>query len=296
MTLIALLIAFGLELSFPRLQELRSLDWWSRYSLWLRGVLGDKLGTGPLGLLILLLGPVLVVGLLQSLLADVWLGLFSLLFAIAVQAYCLHYQPLDTQVDRFADAAESGEDEQARDAAGALLGRPVSEQDPNRDMAEGVLLQSTERLFSVIFWFALLGPLGAVLYRLTWHLGRNAETEADALEEAAFRLQAILDWIPARLAALGYALAGSFEDAVHEWRNVDQTSMPDDFASKTQAVQRQAGMGAIQAERYEAGGGGEYGDVRLDTPAVKAARGLVLRTLVIWAIGIALLTLAGWTY
>lgn len=61
-------------------------------------------------------------------------------------------------------------------------------------------------LFSVIFWYALTGPLGVLLYRMIT-LCQSFEPVA----EAAISVTNILEWIPARLTALLYLVVGNFE-------------------------------------------------------------------------------------
>ncbi len=295
MTLIALVVAFSLEWFATQLQAMRSLAWFERYAGWARGRFGSSaFRDGPLGVLAILLGPLLVLGLVQAALAGVWLGLLSLLLGIAVLFYCLRFQGLDRQVEAFVDAAEGGDTGRARELAAGLLERSLAEDESEvRQVTAAVLVQANERLFAVVFWFAVLGPLGAFLYRLSWYLAyRTPPEDAEAgFIDAALRLHGILAWVPARLTALGYALAGSFEDGLQEWRNVYQT-LPEDFVRTTEVVLRQTGVGALRLERYLAQQEDE--GVALEPSVAGAARGLVLRTLVLWAIAIALLTLAGW--
>jgi AmpE protein len=176
-------------------------------------------------------------------------------------------------------------------------------------VSEGLLVQANDRLFGVLFWFFVLGPVGAVLYRLSWGLAIAEDSGLDDTEmdeeaapalpgftEAATRLYAILAWAPARLGAGAYALAGSFEDAVHQWRNYYQRSTDSRLESNDEVL-RAAGSGALQLDRYvvqteEA----HEGDVPLEPAAVNAARGLVLRALVIWVATIVVVTLALWAY
>jgi AmpE protein len=72
-----------------------------------------------------------------------------------------------------------------------------------------IFWQANETLFAVTFWFALLGPIGALVYRL---VERSAHVHASypALSKAASQVRAVLDWLPVRLFSILCALAGNF--------------------------------------------------------------------------------------
>src|SRR4029450_3259819 len=94
-----------------------------------------------------------------------------------------------------------------------------------RQAIERGLLLPQRHVFGVFFWFVLLpGPMGAVFYRLAEHSARvwnrppAAPTPPDRFGEFARRAFAWIDWAPARLTALGYAIVGDFEGAIYCWR------------------------------------------------------------------------------
>jgi adenosylcobinamide-phosphate synthase len=86
-------------------------------------------------------------------------------------------------------------------------------------------------VFGVFFWFVALstlglGPAGAVLYRMAEFAGRywayrsqvtGAPTH-DRLMNLSQTLFAWVDHVPARLTAFGFAVVGNFEDAIDAWR------------------------------------------------------------------------------
>ncbi len=81
------------------------------------------------------------------------------------------------------------------------------------------LINSHRYVFAIIVCFALLpGPLGPVLYRLAELLNERWGSRPDAFGKFALKAFEVIDWLPARSTALGFAIAGNFEDAVYCWR------------------------------------------------------------------------------
>lgn len=303
MTLIALLACLALEMFWQRADEYRRLDWFSQYTNWLLGRQGKaSWWDGVAGVVAVLLVPMLVVGTIQSVLACVWLGLLELIFGIVVLVYCLHFQSLDRLVDEYCDARDVEDEARAQSVAAELIGEPSIS---DGDVVKAVLTQSNERLFSVLLWFVLLGPLGALLCRLSYWLGYERADSVEGSQEgqepdftdAARRLSGILSWAPARLLAVGYAVTGSFEDAVHAWRESPQRT-DEDFTEANSQILHQTGLGALRASSLLADQPQtqtERGDEESSgCTLIQAAHGLVLRAIVAWAIVVALVTLAGW--
>ena len=197
-------------------------------------------------------------------------------------------------------AIEVGDEELARQCATTLVEGPVST-DPeqrSREVEEAVFVQANNRLFAVIFWFVVLGPLGplgAWAYRVTDLIrrravfntardavGTDADTVSDDVRDAAVRLHG---W----LAAVGYAIAGHFDAAFNAWRTPTLPPATTGSAASEQILAR-VGMGALALQPQE----GETADSRAIRGA-SAANRLVFRLLLIWAVIIAGLTLYGWS-
>lgn len=100
-----------------------------------------------------------------------------------------------------------------------------------RHVIEHALLAAHRHVFGVFFWFVVLaalglGPLGAVLYRMAefasryWGYRSRAmgAPSNPALLDAARRAFGLIDHVPARLTAFGFAVVGNFEEAVAAWR------------------------------------------------------------------------------
>jgi adenosylcobinamide-phosphate synthase len=85
---------------------------------------------------------------------------------------------------------------------------------------ETTLKRAHQGMFGPIFWFALLGPAGALLYRLSYQIAKQwrRDNPDDDFAFVAHKILAILDYIPTRLTAMSFSLMGNFEEAVYYWR------------------------------------------------------------------------------
>ena len=146
------------------------------------------------------------------------------------------------------------------------------------DVMQAILYQSNDRVFAIIFWFIVLGPFGALLFRLTSHT--KIHSSNTTLNAAAKRLHAILGWAPAHLLAIGYALTGNYEGASASFRDKQSYN---DLSESNYYTLLSAGLGALR----DCAPGEE-------TSCIISTRALVLRALIVWLAAIAALTLIGW--
>lgn len=137
-------------------------------------------------------------------------------------------------------ALQFAEIERARSLLANWLGLSTDRLTPTEVAGQAIargLSDTHQYLFAPIFWFVVLGPAGALMYRVaelldanwgqSWRANRsgvqdvhNANQYANAGRFGEFTHQAffVIDWIPARLTGAALALAGDFEDAAQCWR------------------------------------------------------------------------------
>jgi AmpE protein len=221
-------------------------------------------------------------------------GIPYLVFAALVLLFSLGPRDLGREVEDYCKAVEAEDQRGAESIAKELLEADAPRRPHARDRAleDAVFVQANNRLFGVIFWFMILGPMGAWLFRVMDLMRRRANFEARRdgvvdVEEMVFlsatqRLHWLLAWVPARLLALGYALAGSFEDAVADWRTYYQECSPHFFDANEEVVAC-VGKGALGLGQEEA-----------QVSHLRAAMRLVNRTLFIWVAFISVIILFGW--
>jgi adenosylcobinamide-phosphate synthase len=175
----------------------------------LRGVLAWVLALAPPLLLLFFLWQ-------QPLLQPI-VGVLTLYLALGMQSLREH-------AERIQQALQEGDLEAARQRVGAIVSRDTAAMQPPdvaRAGVESVLENGNDAVFGALFWFVLLGAPGALLYRLANTLDAMWGYRTRRFLYfgwAAARLDDILNYVPARLTALSYALLGQTRTALRCWR------------------------------------------------------------------------------
>lgn len=297
MILIAILLALVVEYQAAGLDHIRRFEWFAAYVRWLENRLsGHRWWRGAAGVLAILVPLLLAVALLTQWLHGVS-PVLSLLFAACVLVGCLGPRSLKRELSECSELLARGELNSARPIL-VRLAHPAGGDDPSQDdILAGILVRACDRLLGVLFWFVVLGPLGALWYRLAEELYARYGEIRGGFADAVRRLHQLLNWPVARLGAAGYALAGSLVDAIEGWRSAEAVSL-----AVNEAVLRASGLGALQYHQPQS---------RLKEPApdetvdpgypvedlrdwLAAAHGLVNRMLFIWLTILGLMTLGYW--
>jgi adenosylcobinamide-phosphate synthase len=227
--------------------------------------------------------------------AGVWLawwvlgqivGVLQFLFGVFVLYLCIDLYRLGAAAQAVSAALENGDSAEAAAHLRELTGKETADRTDAgvaRATVEAVLKQGNALVIAPIFWFIVLGPMGAVLQRMASIQDRLWGHRTERFIEfgwAAARFDDLLGWIPARITALSYAIMGSFEDALHCWRR--RTGMWSDINSGPLLA---SGFGAMHidvcddTEEEDA-----YGN-RLVAPALPVDAGHIRRVLaLVWRV------------
>lgn len=174
-----------------------------------------------------------------------------------------------------------------------------------RHVIEHSLLAAHRHVFGVFFWFVVLsalglGPAGAVFYRMAYLTSRFVAARLqgsegmghETLMDLSNRLFVKLDHVPARLTAFGFAVVGNFEEAVNGWRRDAPL-----WKHANEGIILSAAAGAVGVRL--GGQGSESSSAEGSTPGAQPQLGhlqsmvaLVWRSVVLWLLLVALLTLA----
>ena len=262
--------------------------------------------------------------------------LLAFAWNVAVLYLTLGFRQFSHYFTYIRDALDDGDEDAARGLLAEWRHMEASELPRSeivRHVIEYSVLAAHRHVFGVLGWFAVLaavgcGPAGAVLYRMSefvaryWsHKGRvPGEGASPALQDVANKAWGIIDFVPSRITSLGFAVVGSFEDAIDAWRNYNQRSSAGSavaMTSRNDGLILAATSGAVNirlggeafraaaapvlAQEYEVGTLLEADSVvapaslpnrEAEPGHLRSVVGLVWRSVVLWMVLLALLTLA----
>lgn len=143
---------------------------------------------------------------------------------VALLYFALGARSLGEHAEAVARPLREGRLDEARRRVGRMVSRETSRLDESgvaKAGMESVLENGNDAIFGALFWFALLGGPGALLFRLANTLdamwGYRSE-RFNLYGRFAARADDALNWLPARLTALSYALLGRTRAALACWR------------------------------------------------------------------------------
>jgi membrane protein required for beta-lactamase induction len=209
-------------------------------------------------------------------------------FILAFAFGALGPHKLTAQASAYLKARAANDQLSAQSVARYILGYepPTDPCECGWVLAQAVLRRADEWIFSAVFWFALLGPLGAVLFRVADVVAERAAIDRPLTlyARSALRLKLVMAWVPQHLLALTYTLAGGFDGTFSGIRQTyAQTTDP--LLDRGNVVLGRAGSAALL------GVAGKDAD---EAELLHAAVDLVWRSIVIWLAVIGIIELLAW--
>jgi len=289
MTITAILLAFALCHFIRELSRMRKHEWlaaWIRFS-------GDLFANLPgwedlAGFLIILFLPLLALGLANQLVFTAFGNLGIFLLAIAILVYTFGHRDIDTQVAEIIRAP----DEEGRLAALRDLLREEVPEDMDACRAktvDAVFGESLHRWFGVIFWFAVLGIIGAFLYRMVDWLACEEAGLTPGQKSLMTRARQVLDWPAAQLMTLSLAIATDFDSVFIAWKRYHDEQGHGLFEGNNGFLLASGRQIVLSGHAAQDG----YADRLMDGPlaSLKQSMDLVWRVLGVWLTALALLLL-----
>ncbi|EIL93660.1 regulatory signaling modulator protein AmpE [Rhodanobacter spathiphylli] len=283
--LLVVLLALGLLHLAPQLARWRGDGWFRRWV----AQLGDTSGAARVAVILLL--PTALCVLVVWMLGWSPLGeLLRLLFALAALLYC--FGPREFEADL--EAILRAPDDASREAAAQALaddGNPVAWNAPA--LGEAVAYAALRRRFAVLLWFFLLGPVGALLYRLGQTLGRDDSLHLDPpTRRIAGHVANALDWLPAQLLTFTLAVVGHWDAVIDAWRRWHSQAAPTSWYSRGPGFLGAAARADVVID-IEAGDG--YAEEHSDPLGeLRRLQGALLRALLAWLSVVALVVIGSW--
>ncbi|WP_111641221.1 regulatory signaling modulator protein AmpE [Marinimicrobium alkaliphilum] len=256
--------------------------------------------------------PLLVLGLVIGLIGALFSPFWAILVYVPVLLYSLGRGDFSADIKAYLVASRREDSVAAVTALDQLRGGAGHERDEldsddwpslHAEALRVIGYRGFERMFAVIFWFFIFGPVGALLYRLSV-LYREQEANTDLL--LARRWLWLVEWPAVRVLGLTWALVGDFDLCIKRW----QRSLTD-FSSTSMAVLATCLSGALgRAEQPAAAGPetvpaqddeSEESEVDDEVPVgepkpysrtmIKVTQALFSRSLLLWVSLVALVTL-----
>lgn len=281
MVLIAILFCLALQ-RFVGVGGWFKISWFEAYLKWLSpwlSKLNEKL------MVLFIIAPVLLVFvLIQLIFTWYWFGLVDLILAVMVLLFCIDARDLKDRLKPYFEGLEKSD----MHAAAVSVNDFISDSaigniaDLRREVTRAILLNSFTKLFAGLFWFIVFGVYGVAAYTLIVMLSRSAprvNPDYVKLAEFAEKIQNVLEWLPARLLGFSYALVGHFNKgfsycAKNFWKGLDDV----------RDIAIDSGLAALDLS----------GDTEVDQSENVSALDMINRVLIIWVVGVALITIGIW--
>lgn len=219
--------------------HIRQWFWFDAYqAAWLKRMPGQS---AWLALALVLLPLIILVWLINLLIAGWLYGLLTMVFQAVILLYCLG--PKNFWVDAFVciHAIMQGDTVSAESQSKALFNLSVA----NEPWIDRLWIEANHRVFGVVFWYIVLGPVGAILYR-TIALATKPEFSLStiAYQEAALKVFALLNWLPARLLSLLFAAGTRAIAVLNMWKRYVFTDL-----TKNETILMMCGQQALISEK-----------------------------------------------
>ncbi|KTD15653.1 inner membrane protein AmpE [Legionella gratiana] len=248
MKLLVILLCLFCERFLIHTVSYKRFDWFSNYYQNIKSRADkNRFFINPWALLALIIIPLLLLALIiYLLLNDIFFGLMGLLLNILIFFYCLGPQNVFYPITQ-------------------------SETKSEQELVADYFVSSNRQLFSLVFWFIIAGPIGALAYRLI-----TLCREFNAVYEQANETTDLLEWIPARLTVVLFLLVGNFQRGISLFSRF-LFAKPETNSE----MLRDCGLQTIRSNDME-------------EISISAAENLVEHAIIVMLVFIALFTLFSW--
>ena len=241
-----------------------------------------------------LIVPLAGLGITLALVGSVMPVIGVLAINVLVLLYSLGRGDFSHMVNQYIEAAERQDSTQASLVVDDLAFTPSSEEantwsELHVEALQAIVYRGFERIFSVFFWFLILGAPGALLYRLSVLYRQNIEVDADADvddTELVNRWLWIIEWPAVRLLGLSWALAGNFVGCYEQWRECLFCALRGSANVLTHYIQ-----GALSLRPQDLLDADEAQNAKASADQIRAVQGLLSRSLWLWLCVIAIVSL-----
>ena len=249
---------------------------------------------GFIGVVILVIPFFLLAWVLLQVTHHVWL------IDVLILYWAIGHQSLRQHIVLVRDALNAGDFELARQRVAMIVSRDTAQLNETQIIGASVetgLENGSDAIFAPLFWFCVLGAPAVVVYRLVNTLDAMWGYKTERFlyfGKAAARLDDVLNYIPARLVAISYALLGNTREALSCWKQ-QASSLKSPNAGPVMV----SGAGSLN---IQLGGPTFYHGELLDKPYfgtsntvsiddIQRSLNLITHTLCLWLVAIALIAI-----
>ncbi len=220
----------------------------------------------------------LLVGLICVLICSFAWGLVGVVYSVGVLLLCLIPQPWLSKQATVAPATLETETVASEQDLSAAKTKKEVVVPPHLIQGADAVTSLQQDFFSVLFWYIIFGPFGAMASYLSSFFSR-ATFSATETQVAAKQIQAVIVWLPTRLLLLTLSLAGQFMQTF-------QALLKGVVSTWGYETQKTWVMSALKAASGDA--------IARNKPFAASVITLLQRTLLIWLVLLALLTITAW--
>lgn len=303
-----LVILISLTINYLWLKDLDRFDdtWFFNFRRKMEETVGsesiDKKLSGLAPLLFIYGIPLLATGLLLFYLQDTAFGLPTMILHILVLLVAFDRTQPGNLVKCFLEKWRRGDLEACTVYLEQELCIPEETDAANAEslsefFKQQLISRCFEKMFVMFFWYMLTGPLGIVFCYITYQL-RDTQHENHAATEGELVGQIIyvLEWMPLRLLAITFSLAGNF---VHCFENLKQSFW--EFNPAVEAAARlhsyaSCALSGSKSDEQEEETGGAATEARWiakQEREIENLQALLERSQAIWLAVLALITIFG---
>jgi len=148
---------------------------------------------------------------------------FSFTLNLIILVYCLKPNEYNEKMEDIKFSVEHEKDIPEDERLKYLMAS-ISEKKSNDDITEitnNLFYNSTRSIFTVLFWFLVLGPAGCLGYIVLDYFIYGNDIRIDQKSKKKLEIIfGLIEYIPARLSAFSFAIVGNFENSLNAWKNL----------------------------------------------------------------------------
>ncbi len=223
MTLLAIIVVFFLMQNWAGVRTIQQDNWLIKWNTWFSGQAARFNIPIEITTLLIIALPACLAAIAYSAIRHIFWSLPGFAFLLVLLIYSLGRGDFNEQIQNYLTLWRNGDFNGAYHTAlsfshGELLEQTENPAQLHKHAVQAMLYQGFERWFSVIFWFVIAGPFGALVYRLSFILANQNGIPDQYCNTMVCRVIYWLEWLPVRLFGISTAVVGNFGSSIKVWR------------------------------------------------------------------------------